>query len=228
MSVRRVIQVQVALAMVLVMAAPISANPAPPDVGVFQGTMLVGKNGSCGNEGDYTVTGPGLGLSIVNGPKEAWFGLLTTFTGLSGSGDLLLCGELAPMSKLALGASCDSAKIHNGKGKQQGGFFSRWWRKVQGKITEAGTYVLESEVVEVSKNKDPQSHGIILMQAQGGAACLSKSGQGASKSGGATAFTVAAVYAILPVTIPLRQQELPIICKSDTDPVCAWQAKPEG
>lgn len=204
--------------------APVAAHPA--DVGLFQGTATVGKAGLCNQDGGAAISGAGLGLPIINGVKQAYWALETTVQSLElGAVTLAACGYLDPIelhvannNLPAVGASCGASKSHGGRGRIGDHYrFDRFTSK----STAAGTQAYYGVLVD---NGDV-GNIFAVVQAQGGAACLTKSGTDGSKTGGATAFQVVGVYGLsVHGHDKVKQQERRGICK-DSDPDCNWRPK---
>lgn len=187
----------VAALFVGMLGAPASAHP--DEAGVFTGTAAVGKSGSCAQDGTGSVSGAGLGFPVLaeNG-KTGYWTLNTVITGLVhgtlATGQLRSCGLLAPTAGL-IGAACGVSEGHSGKGTVALGGTDHISLTNLGWITSAGGTLPVTGNTTDAGTKNKNGTVVALTQAQGGAACATKSGSGAGKTGGATEFTVVGVFA---------------------------------
>lgn len=183
----------VAALFVSMLAVPASAHPV--DVGVFgPGTADVGKT-PCG------AGGGGLGLPNLNGKKNAYYGFNTPVTSAGhGAGNLNICGRLENvLGNVAdgLGAWCGMSKAHSGVGTLKDGAGAVHFNlsQVGWKATAGGTLpVMGKYAGHVGNSVTGTLYAIV--QAQGGAGCVNKNGNGSDK-GGAVQFTVVGAAAFV-------------------------------
>jgi hypothetical protein len=210
----RNMKMRIAMVAAFVLVIGMMAGPAfaaTADSGVFAGTASVGKvkTGACdANNFTPSLSGGGLGLpSLATNGKTGWFTLSAPSpvdldangtpehagafqTVANGAGALNACGQLGPVLGL-VGAACGVSTGHSGFGRAAAGAFSVKLTNVGWPTSAGGTL----PVVADAQNGTETGKAVALVQAQGGAACLGKSGNATSKSGGATGFTVVGVFA---------------------------------
>lgn len=225
------------------------------DIGTIDGTAAVGKDiDVCPNNGAGTVSGGGLGFPVISPTKNAWFTLKTNFPTVptdgvrsiynSDVGNVSICGRLNPtLSKVPLpgqvkpgiGASCGLSKAYGGKGVityTTGGKPDVWLTDVGWKNSAATMLPVVGRAhvggdPGTGKNKPgTRDYLIAVVNAQGGAACASKSQTDTSNNkGGATSFVVRGLYWIYNGITEVDQQATPVICKSTARIECAYADK---
>lgn len=184
-----------ALAMAALALPAAAANDV--DAGVLSGQARVGKASVCAEADDQ-----GIGLPVLNGVKTGTWALDTTQPGLlgvapgavvsatQGLGDLNACGALGAVA--GIGAACGMSHGHSGSGDvdmdngEHVALSNVGWA-----ATAGGTLPVAGRATPDGKS-DVQL--LAVVQAQGGAGCISKDGDDASKTGGATVFQVAGAY----------------------------------
>ena len=223
---KRLTLMSLVLVMVVGMfASPASAGDAPADIGTIEGTADVGKVRTtvCNNHGGGAVSGSGLGFPVLtNSPKNGFWKLSTPAGGVqsqtAGAGALDACGELRNVRVFGVGsfgAACGISRGHSGSGKITFGGSPTVWLKDLGWTTSlGGTLPVQGEAF-VDNNgstngKKPGPGGALtaIIQAQGGANCITKRdapipliGTGPKPAPpaaphGATTFVVRGVYII--------------------------------
>ena len=236
------------------LVAPASANKIKDkdgvpggvkDAGAFVGTATVGKwRTHCDHDGESDVGGPGIGLPVVNGTKNAYYELTTEIDSVFKpavleDGVLKVCGRLTKVVDEAgggLGAACGASKGWDGKGTIDWdddlypGKPTIWLKDLVWKTSVGGTLPVTGEAnqapdEEASKEKGKPDFIVATVQAQGATPCASKTGTKPNKSGGATTFNVAGTYEIANGT---ADQNVGPMCKSGMDEGCLYDEKKEG
>ena len=250
MRTKQVVFAIVATLLLGLLVAPASANKVKDkdgmpggvkDTGVFAGTAIVGKFRSfCTHEGDSDVHGPGIGMPLVNGTKNAYYQLHTTidsaFKPAAADGVFKICGRLTKMVDEAgggLGAACGASKGWDGRGTINWVDPAKdtiWLKDLVWKTDVSGTWIVtgeanQAEEEDESKNKAKNDFITMTIQAQGGSPCLTKSGIKPHKSGGADRFTMVGEYTIANGT---ADQNAGPLCKSGLDDACLYDEKKTG
>jgi hypothetical protein len=196
-------------ALVLLATMTGTASADGVDAGVGTGTLTVGKQrDECREDGTSNVTGAGLGLPIVNPPKEAVYAMaVTTASPAHGFGTIAICGDIAGVE--GIGAACSIFKGYAGRGRytttgsahplppvHSGDVVSLHdvgWKTVVGHTPVSGGTIPMTGSYE---NDGEQGTFLGLFEIQGGLPCLTKSDKG--ESSGASLFTMAGEFALVP------------------------------
>lgn len=179
------------------------------DEAVFSGMAAVGKfpGGQCHNDDiGYSPFGAGMGLPVLNGPKQVYYLLqAVATTGAHGFGSLEVCGRMVPVASFTIGGS--TAFVGAACGANQGilGFgrlvtpsLSLKLMSIRWESSMGGTVLYRGRIADVTGNtKKKTGHIVGMFQAQGALACTTKAGSEPNKTGGATDFTVAGYMQIL-------------------------------
>lgn len=260
MNVRGSLAAFTVFALVL-MAVPASANKVPnkpgmigpvKTVGFIQGVALVGKRGTCDNQGNYDINGPGLGFPVLSKAKNAWWGIVADVIQATDIAHVWACGMLGPVGKTVfpnlrsnkephesnppkpgLGAACGVNKGWGGRGRiEKFDGTVIFLRDLAWKTDVIGTIVLTGQAVASDKNKPAHDMVVAVVQTRGGFACITKTdntpeqvgGHKKQEDEGAQLFDVFGTFTISNGTSP-NLNNLPATCKSDADPSCFYQTK---
>lgn len=194
-----------------VLIAGLAVSPAHanvsfgPDAGLGAAEVLVGKRGTCANDGSGNVSGGGLGFPIIHGPKLAWYRIDAPFgTGLSvvhGLGEMQLCGKIGPVDAGGqLGAACGSTKGWDGRGRsiyQDGA--ELWISNLTWKGQVGGTTPITADVSAAKGKKADLMLGVTQVVGEGVTLdCFTKQGTGDDKQGGVQHFDAVMAWTIVP------------------------------
>ena len=254
MRTKHVVFAIVATLLLGLLVAPASANKVKDkdgvlgelkDAGTFTGVARVGKFRSfCDHDGTSDVHGPGIGMPVVNGTKNAYYELTThidsAFKPSFADGEFKICGRLTKMLDEAgdgLGAACGASKGWDGKGTID--WFDPakptiWLKDLVWKSDAFGTWIVTGEANQAdeedeSKAKAKQDFITMTIQAQGGSPCSTKTGTKPNKSGGAREFTMVGEYTIANKVTGLEgDQDAGPLCKSGLDDGCLHEPKKTG